>query len=76
MVSLCCGPARDPPYLLTLFPPGGEEQPGGTACLIQDPADPAMADVAFTVADDWQGRGVGTALTRALLQHRRRPCGG
>lgn len=57
--------------LLTVFPPDGEERPVGIARLIQDPADPATADVAFTVADDWQGRGVGTALAEALL--RRRP---
>jgi RimJ/RimL family protein N-acetyltransferase len=57
--------------LLTVFPPDGEEQPVGIARLIQDPDDPATADVAFTVADDWQGRGVGTALAEALL--RRRP---
>jgi RimJ/RimL family protein N-acetyltransferase len=57
--------------VLTVFPPDGEERPVGIARMIQDPADPATADVAFTVADDWQGRGVGTALARALL--RRRP---
>jgi RimJ/RimL family protein N-acetyltransferase len=57
--------------VLTVFPPDGEERPVGIARLIQDRSDPATADVAFTVADDWQGRGVGTALARALL--RRRP---
>lgn len=57
--------------VLTVFPPGGEERPVGIARLIQDPADPATADIAFTVADDWQGRGVGTALADALM--RRRP---
>ena len=58
--------------LLTVFPPDGEERPVGIARLIQDPADPATADVAFTVADDWQGRGVGTALAEALLWRRAR----
>jgi len=57
--------------LLTVFPPDGEERPVGIARLIQDSADPATADVAFTVADDWQGHGVGTALAEALM--RRRP---
>jgi RimJ/RimL family protein N-acetyltransferase len=57
--------------LLTVFPPDGEERPVGIARLVQDPDDPATADVAFTVADDWQGRGVGAALAKALL--RRRP---
>ena len=38
--------------------------------MLQDPADPASAEVAFTVADEWQGRGVGTALAEALIQRR------
>ena len=37
---------------------------------MQDPGDPATADIAFTVVDDWQGRGVGTALVSALMQRR------
>jgi len=31
------------------------------------PQDPAMADVALTVDDGWQGRGLGTALAELLL---------
>ena len=31
-------------------------------------ADPGTAEVAFVVRDDWQNRGVGTQLCRALLQ--------
>ena len=42
----------------------------GVARLMQDPGDPAAAEIAFTVADDWQGRGVGTALVSALIQRR------
>lgn len=57
--------------LLTVLPPDGAEAPAGVGRLVQDPANPATADVAFTVADDWQGRGVGTALADALM--RRRP---
>jgi RimJ/RimL family protein N-acetyltransferase len=56
--------------VLVVLPPLGEERPVGVAHLIQDPADPATADIAITVADDWQGRGVGTALRRALLARR------
>ena len=57
--------------LLVVLPPGGKEEPVGVARLVQDPNDPATADVAVTVVDDWQRRGAGTALVTALL--RRRP---
>jgi RimJ/RimL family protein N-acetyltransferase len=56
--------------LLVVLPPGGKEEPVGVARLLQDPDDPATADVAVTVVDDWQGRGAGTALVSALLQRR------
>jgi RimJ/RimL family protein N-acetyltransferase len=35
------------------------------------PADPRTADVALTVADAWQGRGVGTALFGMLVERAR-----
>ncbi|HEY4972286.1 MAG TPA: GNAT family N-acetyltransferase, partial [Steroidobacteraceae bacterium] len=56
--------------LLIALPPEGEEGPVGVAHLMQGPADPASADIAVTVLDDWQGRGVGTALVSALMQRR------
>jgi RimJ/RimL family protein N-acetyltransferase len=56
--------------VLTVFPPAGREEPVGVARLVQDPADPATADIAVTVADDWQGCGVGRALVSALMQRR------
>ena len=56
--------------VLVVLPPGGLEQPVGIARLVQDPSDPATADIAVTVADQWQGRGVGAALVRALMQRR------
>jgi RimJ/RimL family protein N-acetyltransferase len=56
--------------LLIVVPPEGEEKPVGVGHLLQVPADPATADIAITVADDWQGRGVGFALGSALMQRR------
>ena len=56
--------------VLVVLPPDGEEWPVAVDRLVQDPADPASAEVAFTVADEWQGRGVGTALAEALIQRR------
>jgi RimJ/RimL family protein N-acetyltransferase len=38
----------------------------GVARFIRDPLVPEVADVAITVVDDWQGRGVGSELLRQL----------
>ena len=56
--------------LLMVLPPEGGEELAGVAHLVLCPDDPATADIAVTVADDWQGRGVGTALRSALLARR------
>jgi GNAT superfamily N-acetyltransferase len=56
--------------LLIVLPPAGEEELIGVAHLVQYPDDPATADIAVTVVDDWQGRGAGTALCSALLARR------
>jgi RimJ/RimL family protein N-acetyltransferase len=57
--------------VLLLAPAGrAEEAPVGVGRMIRYAADPATADIALAVADDWQGRGVGSALARALVAHR------
>jgi GNAT superfamily N-acetyltransferase len=56
--------------LLTVLPPEGKEEPAGVAHLLQYSDDPATADIAVTVADDWQRRGAGTALVSALMARR------
>jgi RimJ/RimL family protein N-acetyltransferase len=56
--------------LLIVLPPQGREELIGVAHLVQYPDDPATADIAVTVVDDWQRRGAGTALVSALLARR------
>ena len=56
--------------LLTVLPPEGQEEPAGVAHLLQYSDDPATADIAVTVVDDWQRRGAGTALVSALMARR------
>ena len=41
--------------------------PIGIARLVRDAGSRHVAEVASAVADEWQGRGVGTALMRALV---------
>ncbi len=55
--------------LLTLTDEG-TELPLGLARIIRYPDDPTAADVAVTVVDDWQGRGVATALLEVLMRQR------
>ena len=47
--------------------------PAGVARIIRYPDDAAAADVAVTVLDEWQGRGVASALLAELM--RQRPVG-
>jgi RimJ/RimL family protein N-acetyltransferase len=42
-------------------------RPIGVGRLRRFTSDPSVADLAVTVADDWHGRGAGTALARELL---------
>ncbi|MGW5876940.1 GNAT family N-acetyltransferase [Nocardiopsis terrae] len=45
--------------------PHGQEEPVALGHLMYT-LDPGVGEIAFLVEDAWQGRGVGTALTRAL----------
>ena len=56
--------------VLVALPFDGPERPVGVARLVQYPDEPASAEIAFTVADDWHGRGVASALAAALLEVR------
>jgi RimJ/RimL family protein N-acetyltransferase len=43
----------------------------GVARYIRDPDDPGAAEIAVTIADDWQGRGLGTELLVQLSDRAR-----
>lgn len=59
---------------LVLFVTGDAEVvPAGIGRVVRYPGRPDVADVAVTVRDEWQGRGVATALLEELM--RRRPRG-
>lgn len=44
--------------------------PAGIARVIRYPGRPEVADVAVTVADEWQGQGVASALLTQLMRER------
>lgn len=56
--------------VLVALPPDGPERPVAVGRLVQSTADPATADFAVTVADDWQGRGIGGLLAAAVVRER------
>ena len=47
----------------------GEETPIGIARYARPPDDPHSAEIAITVADAWQGRGIGKRLLARLIEH-------
>jgi RimJ/RimL family protein N-acetyltransferase len=57
---------------LVLLAPAGrpDEHAVGVGRIARYPDDPTSADMSLAVADAWQGRGAGSALARALLNHR------
>lgn len=56
--------------ILVALPIHDEERLAGVGRLIHYVNDPTAADIAVTVVDQWQGRGVATALVQALLARR------
>lgn len=61
---------RDHEAIVAIDPAGGEMV--GVARYVRSTEDPELAEVAVTVADDWQGRGVGRALLQRLTYVARR----
>jgi GNAT superfamily N-acetyltransferase len=55
---------RDHEAMIALDEEGTEAL--GVARYVRDPARPETAEVAVTVVDDWQGRGLGTLLLEAI----------
>jgi RimJ/RimL family protein N-acetyltransferase len=49
----------------------GTGRPVGVVRFVRDVGDPSVADVAFSVVDDWHGRGLGSLLTETVV---RRAC--
>jgi len=56
--------------VLVALPEDAPEVPAGIGRIIRYPDRPTCADVAVTVREEWQGRGVASALLAALSQAR------
>jgi GNAT superfamily N-acetyltransferase len=64
---------RDHVALVAVAPDGGDGPDGGAKVIggarwVRDEDDPTLAEMAITVADDWQQRGLGTALADDLAR--------
>jgi acetyltransferase len=44
----------------------GDPEPAGCAQLVRDPSERTHAEIAFAVADEYHGRGIGSALVDQL----------
>lgn len=60
---------HDHEALVAIDPATGEAL--GVARYVRLPAEPNVADAAITIADDWQGRGLGSQLLLALADRGR-----
>jgi RimJ/RimL family protein N-acetyltransferase len=60
---------HDHEALVALDPADGRG--AGVARYVRDADDPQAAEIALTIADDWQGRGLGTALLARLSDRAR-----
>lgn len=58
--------------VLVAFDDQDDAVPAGIARVVRYPDRPHVADVAVTVVDEWQGRGVATALLHQLMRERPR----
>lgn len=56
--------------VLFVLPQQAPDAPAGIARIARYPGSPSEADVAVTVLDEWQGRGVATALLASLMRVR------
>jgi len=58
-------------FVMVAFPSDGRpEHPIGVARLVAYDDDPATAEIAVTIVDEWQGLGGGRLLADVLVQHR------
>lgn len=53
-----------------LFVEDWHDLPVGIGRIVRYPDEPDLADIAVTVQDEWQGRGIATALVAFLVEHR------